>query len=49
MNGAAMDLGVGQAFAGQPDLLHKIEIAQKARHAELVGALHEQYRMLLCV
>ena len=43
-----MNLGVGQAFEGQPNLLHMIEIAQIARQAELVRALHEQYRMLLC-
>ena len=45
--GAAMNLGVRQAFEGQPDLLHMIEIAQKARQGDLVEALHEQYRMLL--
>ena len=46
--GAAMNLGVGQAFEGQPDLLRMIEIAQRAQQGELVKALHEQYRMLLC-
>ena len=43
-----MNLGVGQAFEGQPDLLRMIEIAQKARQADLVRALHEQYRVLMC-
>ena len=47
MPGAAMNLGVGLAFEGQPDLLRMIEIAQKARQPELVRALHGQYRMLL--
>ena len=45
--GAAMNLGVGQAFEGQPDLLRTIEIAQRARQADLVKALHEQCRVLL--
>ena len=45
---AAMNLGVGLAFEGQPDLLRMLKIAQKARQADLVKALHEQYRMLLC-
>ena len=43
-----MNLGVGQAFEGQPDLLRMIEIAQKAQQGDLVKALHKQYRMLLC-
>ena len=46
--GVAMNLGVRQAFEGQPDLLRMIEIAQKAQQGDLVRALHEQYRMLLC-
>ena len=46
--GAAMNLGVGPAFEGQPDLLRMIEIAQRAQQGELVKALHEQYRVLLC-
>ena len=45
---AAMNLGVGPAFEGQPDLLRMIEIAQRAQQVELVKALHEQCRMLLC-
>ena len=45
---AAMNLGIGPAFEGQPDLLRMIEIAQRAQQVELVKALHEQYRMLLC-
>ena len=45
---AAMNLGAGQAFEGQPDLLRMIEIAQRAQQIELVKALHEQYRVLLC-
>ena len=43
-----MNLGVRQAFEGQPDLLRMIEIAQKTRRGDLVKALHEQCRMLLC-
>ena len=43
-----MNLGVRQAFEGQPDLLRMIEIAQKARQGDLVKALHEQYGMPLC-
>ena len=45
---AALNLGVGPAFEGQPDLLRMIEIAQRAQQVELVKALHKQYRMLLC-
>ena len=48
VTGAAMNLSVGQVFKGQPDLLHMIEIVQKARQAELVRALYKQYRVLLC-
>ena len=44
----SMDLGVSQAFAAQPNLLHKIEITQKVWDAPLVQALHEQCRMLTC-
>ena len=43
-----MDPGVGQAFEAQPDLVCMIEIAQQARQADLVRALHEQCRVLLC-
>jgi len=45
---AAMNLRIGPAFEGQPDLLRMIESAQRAQQVELVKALHEQYRMLLC-
>ena len=45
---SALNLGVGSSFEGQPDLLRMIEIAQRAQQVELVKALHEQYRMLLC-
>ena len=46
--GAEMNLGVGQAVEGQPNLLRMIEIAQRAQQVELVKALHKQCRMLLC-
>ena len=44
----SMDLGVSKAFAGRPNLLRMIEIAQKARDAPIVRGLHEQCKMLLC-
>ena len=46
--GTNIDLSVNEAFAGQPDLMCMIEVAQKSRGASLVRALHEQFRVLLC-
>ena len=46
--GAAMNLGVRQAFEGEPDLLCMIEIEQRGQQGELVKALHKQCRILLC-